>query len=280
MLHFNTLENTPLPVICTIFNEAFSDYIVPIHLTIPLLEQKLQGENIGLAHSLGAFDGRSLVGLILHGTDDWRRPQLLYNGGTGVIPRYRGQRLVQQLYERYIPLFKTQGVEQLLLEVISTNTPAIKAYQHCGFTQSRFFNCYKGQPALQNIREDLTLRQDTLPDWPLLSAFGGQQPSWANSIASIQRESTDTATWLAYQQDTLVGFMSIYRGTKRIRQLSVHPDYRRQGIGSALLQHAVKEYQGPFSFVNITDDNKGLQAFLVKSGFMLTVQQYEMKLMC
>jgi len=295
MFQFNTLNNIPPATICTVFNQAFSDYIVPVQLNMSLLGQKMQGENISLAHSIGVFDNMYLVGLILHGAADWSQPQQLYNGGTGVIPSYRGQRLVQQLYEHFTPAFKQQGVKQLLLEVISTNTPALKAYQHCGFRQTRLFHCYKGMPApwkpipqkdlmplSASARPTLIIRSELYdnikPDWPLLETFASQQPSWGNSRATIQREGIDTTTWLAYEEDMLVGYISIHRATKRIRQMGVHPDHRRKGIGSALLQHAVNEHQGPFSFINITEENKGLREFLLKSGFTTTVQQYEMVL--
>ncbi|HEY1164914.1 MAG TPA: GNAT family N-acetyltransferase, partial [Chitinophaga sp.] len=60
--------------------------------------------------------------------------------------------------------------------------------------------------------------------------------------------------------------------------IAVRPQYRRQGVGSAMLQHITKMLQGPFSITNITDENRGLQQFLLKAGFTPTVSQYEMEM--
>jgi len=278
MIRFDTLENTPLPLLCEAFNLAFSDYIVPIQLTLPLLEQKIQGENIQLSQGIGAFSGNLLTGLILHGADIWPGPQTLYNGGTGVIPAFRGRRLVQQMYAQFRPMYRQQGIRRVILEVITTNTPAIKAYTNSGFTTSRLFHCYKGQPLQPRIRKDIQLKEATSPDWTLLNSFGDQLPSWSNSSDSIQREGADTLTWIAYEKETAVGFVSVYTANKRIRQIAVRQQYRRQGIGSAMLQHITKMLQGPFSITNITDENRALQQFLLKVGFTPTVSQYEMEM--
>lgn len=278
MIRFDTLEKTPLPALCEAFNLAFSDYIVPIQLTLPLLEQKIQGENIQLSQSIGAFSGNLLTGLILHGADTWPGPQMLYNGGTGVIPAFRGRHLVQQMYAQFKPMYRQMGVRRVILEVITSNTPAIRAYTSSGFTTSRLFHCYKGQPLQSTVKKDIQLKEATLPDWTLLNGFCDQLPSWSNRSESIQREGADTITWIAYEKETAVGFVSVYTGNKRIRQLAVRPQYRRQGIGSALLQHITKMLQGPFSITNITDENRGLQQFLLKAGFTPTVSQYEMEM--
>jgi ribosomal protein S18 acetylase RimI-like enzyme len=278
MIRFDTLDNIGLPKICEAFNLAFSDYIVPIQLTLPLLQQKMQGENTQLAGSIGAFDGDELVGLILHGADTWPGTGTLYNGGTGVIPAYRGLRLVQQMYGHFRPLYREQGIQRIILEVIDTNTPAIKAYLNSGFTTSRVFLCYRGLPVVERGNRQIRLQAEASPDWQLLSSFSDQLPSWANSYKSIQREGAATTTWVAYERDTVVGFISVYTGTKRIRQLAVHPQYRGRGIGSTLLRHITLLLQGPFSIINITDENKGLQQFLLKTGFTPTVSQYEMEM--
>lgn len=278
MIRFNTLENVPLYTLCEAFNRAFSDYIVPIQLTLPLLQQKIQGENIHLSESIGAFDRDTLAGLILHGVDAWPGPQMLYNGGTGVIPAYRGQRLVQQMYAQFKPLYRQQGIQRITLEVINSNTPAIKAYTNCGFTTTRLFHCYKGQPLALHTRKDIQVQEAASPDWQLLNSFGDQLPSWANSAGSIQREGVATTTWIAREKGVTTGFISVYTGNKRIRQLAVHPQYRNQGIGSALLRHITKMLQGPFSITNVTDENRSLQQFLLKAGFTPTVSQYEMEM--
>lgn len=264
--------------LCQAFNQAFSDYIVPLQLTVPLMEQKIQGEHIQLPLSIGAFKDGVLSGFILHGTDP-AAPQLLYNGGTGVIPASRGQRLVQQMYGSFLPLYRQQGIQRVLLEVISTNQPAIRAYTATGFATTRLFHCYKGEVSInRQANSNIHIAAASNPDWRLLENFGDQQPSWSNTSASIKREGPHTRTWVASWQGQTAGYISVFMGNKRIRQIGVHRNLRGRGIGSALLQRAVEEAGNALSIINITDENTALQQFLLKAGMSKTVSQYEMAL--
>jgi len=128
-----SLEFLDLADIVHTFNCAFADYIVPVRLDERQLQRKVIAENIDLACSAGAFDGGELVGLILHGRDELNGDKVLYNGGTGVLPEYRGQGLVGRFYEFLGPRLIKAGFDHCLLEVITTNVPAIRAYEKVGF---------------------------------------------------------------------------------------------------------------------------------------------------
>jgi len=273
---FRNLQAVTLPDICNTFNAAFSDYIVPVQLTLPLLEQKIQGENLQLDYSLGAFDGSTLAGFILHGVDNTRQPKVLYNGGTGVIPAYRGRHLIQQLYAQAVPYYRQQGIEKVLLEVIQTNQPAIKAYLNSGFEQKRLVHCYKGAVTVEQSRPDLVITANATPNWSLMAAYSDMEPCWTNAIHSVQREQAFTTSWEAFLDGQPAGFISVHLASKRIRQICVHPDLRRQGIGSTLLQHAAAQLGNPLSVINIDDNYPAMSQFLLKSGFIHTLSQYEM----
>lgn len=279
-ISFRSLEDVSLPELCRVFNLAFSDYMVPLSLTPELLAQKLTGENIDLSLSAGAFSDEGLVGFMLHGTDDPEAPRVLYNGGTGVVPAARGQRLVQRMYDYFLPGYRAQRIQQVLLEVIRGNEPAIRAYSSTGFEKVRFFHCYKGQPLIDRKQEAVDVRPEQNPDWDLLSSWGEQQPSWSNSIDAIRREGAATRTWIAWLDKKPVGFISVFLGTQRIRQIAVDPDLRRRRIGFSLLQQVQEEMGGPFTLINVDDRNEGLKAFLQQSGLTPSLNQYEMILRC
>ncbi|UCJ07648.1 GNAT family N-acetyltransferase [Chitinophaga pendula] len=277
MIQFNNLAGQSPETICNTFNYAFSDYVIPFKINLPLFQQKVQGENIQLPFSVGAFDNDQLVAFMLHGTDDnGATPTRLYNGGTGVTPSHRGQRLVQQMYAQAIPSFITAGIRELILEVISTNTPAIKAYGSCGFRQSRVFHCFKGNILPAPMPENIRILNTQHPDWQLLASFSTQQPSWSNSLDSIRREGNNTTTWLAYKHNEIIGFISVFTGNCRIRQIAVHPDHRRQGIGQALLSHVATTLRQPLTIINVEEENTTLQKFLLNAGCQHTISQYEM----
>ena len=275
---FRTLHNIATPQLCDTFNAAFSDYIVPLHLTPSILEQKIQGENLQRNYSIGAFAGEELGGFILHAVDNPAHPTVLYNGGTGVIPTYRGQHLVQKMYEQFIPVYQQQGIRKIILEVISTNLPAIKAYTNSGFDKTRTIHSFKGEVDMGKPVADISIQANKTPNWAMLSTFMDMVPTWSNTMSSIKREGAFTITWEAIEGGETAGYISVHKDTRRIRSIAVNPRFRRQGIGTALLQHAAEALKGPLSIINIDEHFPEIDAFLKQAGLEHYLSQYEMAL--
>lgn len=278
LYRFHDLKDVATGQLCQVFNEAFSDYVIPMQLTVSLLQQKMAGESIQLDCSAGAFQGDALCGFILHGRDE-SRPEVLYNGGTGVVPTARGRHIVQELYEHFIPKYQQQGVREILLEVIAVNQKAIRAYENAGFEQQRQFLCFKGDiPVVRRETRGVIIQKSPLPAEELLAPFADQVPSWSNSIASVRREQHLTSTWVAVFDHEIVGYISVFLASRRIRQIGVRKDMRRRGIGRALMQQAAEALGNPFTLINVDAENKGMVAFLEKLGMSEILTQYEMKL--
>jgi len=93
------LDPKDLGAIHRSFQEAFSDYLVRFNMSRPDFEkkfvEKLQMEFDG---SAGAWDNGSLVGFIFTGIDNYQGSKVAYNGGTGVVPRCRGQGFPDRLF--------------------------------------------------------------------------------------------------------------------------------------------------------------------------------------
>ncbi|RAJ73924.1 ribosomal protein S18 acetylase RimI-like enzyme [Chitinophaga dinghuensis] len=274
---FRNLNDEPTDKICNTFNLAFSDYVVPFHLTNAVLEEKMKLENLQRHYSIGAFNGNELAGFILQGPDDNHHPKVLYNGGTGVIPGFRGQQLVRKMYDAFIPSYQEKGIRTLKLEVIVANTTAVKTYEKTGFEKKRFFQCFKGDITLNRPLNAIEIVQQPEPNWALYSLFMDMEPSWSNLPGSIQREVT-TVTWEAHINGEVAGFISVNTPTKRIRNLAVARKYRRQGVASALLQHVATTLEGTFTIINIEENVEGMAAFLEKAGMTNYLNQYEMTL--
>ncbi|RFM34276.1 GNAT family N-acetyltransferase [Chitinophaga silvisoli] len=278
LYRFHHLKGVATNQLCQVFNEAFSDYVIPMQLTVSLLQQKLTGESIQLDCSAGAFQGDDLYGFILHGREE-SRPEVLYNGGTGVVPMARGRHLVQELYEYFIPKYQQQGVKEILLEVIATNQKAIKAYENAGFEQQRRFLCFKGEvPLTKKAMKGVLIQKNLLPPESIVHPFADQVPSWSNSIASVRREKQHTTTWVALVEHEIVGYISVFLASRRIRQIGVKKEMRRRGIGTALMQQAAEALGNPFTLINVDAQNKGLISFLEHMGMSEILTQYEMKI--
>ena len=274
-----TLENISTETLLDVFNLSFSDYIVPFCLTKEQLEDKIKSDGIDLSLSVGAFENDALIAFILHGYDVIDQVKYAYNAGTGVIPSKRGAKLTTKLYESILPLFRKKGIGHVLLEVITTNEPAVKTYQNIGFKIIRKLNCFKGLIVATDINRPFEIRELEAYDWPKLSSFWDLKPSWQNSITALEKLQQTTVAIGVYEDEKLLGYAVYNPSLKRIHQLSVDKNYRRRGIGRQLLYEISSRYGEAVSAINVDQNSEETVAFLKAMGMEIYVQQYEMKLL-
>lgn len=263
------------------FNKAFSDYVLPMHVTLQQLAENIQRDGIDFRYSVGAFADGQLVGFILQSLGDWNGVKTAYNGGTGVVPAYRGNRITRRCYEYIIPHLQAAGTRQCLLEVIATNQIAIRTYQSIGFEQNRGFICYKAElkdiPVMDRRQlPGIEIKEISMPDWQQVQQFWDFTPSWQYSIPSIQRLIGKISILGAFDQGQLVGYTAIVRSTNRIAQFAVAESHRGQGIGQGLFYHLAKNASGPLVAINVDESCAGANKFLKASGFTCFIRQFEM----
>ncbi|KAA5535050.1 GNAT family N-acetyltransferase [Taibaiella lutea] len=275
---FRTLQGVPFTTILDTFNEAFSDYVVPFKLSLEQLEGKIKSENLNPEISVGAFEDGKLVGYILHGQDIINKQLYAYNGGTGVIPEMRGQKLTMQMYKFIIPVLIAKGFDKIILEVITINKPAIKIYEATGFKISRTLNCYKGTVHTGNTTSDINIKTLERYDREKLQSFWDWQPSWSNSFMAIEQLKESNIALGAYKQDALTGYIIYNPNTKRIQQLAVGKEYRRHRIASQLLNVIAVDYTAEMAMINVDDKDIATNAFLENMGLQKPVVQYEMEM--
>ena len=63
-----------------------------------------------------------------------------------------------------------------------------------------------------------------------------------------------------------------------VSQLGVRKDYRRQGVGTALLKYVQQDCQRSLTLMNVPSKAKGMLQFLGKIGLVNYVDQYEMEM--
>jgi GNAT superfamily N-acetyltransferase len=263
------------------FNQAFSDYVLPMHLTIKQLAENIRRDGIDFRYSVGAFNGDQLVGFILQSLEEWNGVKTAYNGGTGVIPEFRGNKITRQLYDYIIPQLKAAGAEQCLLEVIATNQVAISTYKAVGFEQKRVFSCYKANlkdiPFLPGKQvAGIEIKEISMPDWNLVKTFWDYAPSWQYGIPSIRRLSGKISVLGAFEQNQLVGYAAIIRNVNRVAQFAVAESHRGQGIGHGLFYHLAQRASGPLVVINVEDACGPTNKFLRAMGFTCFIKQLEM----
>lgn len=87
------------------------------------------------AFSVLAFDGEDAVGLIncFEGFSTFACRPLVNVHDVVVLPSHRGQRLAQRMLASVEQEARRRGACKLTLEVLSNNTPALRAYERDGF---------------------------------------------------------------------------------------------------------------------------------------------------
>ena len=276
------LNNSAPKEIWQAFNDAFSNYEVPIQMPYEKFQRMGNRRGLNLDISLGAYEGKKLVGFVGNAAGDWNGKKTIYDCFTGIINNYKGKGLGKALLENSIIRSKELGFEQYLLEVITTNEKAYKLYASKGFKIVREFDVYSSK--CENIRfssdnlMDNDIKIIQTPDWNHFKEMWEFHPSWQNSVDSVNRAKDTFEIVAAYRQSDCLGYLILDTETGDIPQLAIEKDYRRKGIASALLKKVAENRKQGFklSLLNINSDYIPFSCFLKKHKIPVIVKQYEM----
>lgn len=264
------------------FKEAFCDYAEPFSLSRDQLNQMITRRGYQAELSFGAYVEDKIVGFTLNGSGIWNNQQTAYDTGTGVVKSYRQQGVASRIFEASLPVLSEHGISQYLLEVIKVNTKAIDLYKKMGFEITREFD-YWASPVEQlqghSISMDAGFSVVTVnnPNWNQYQEFWDFQPSWQNSVDSITRKLNRFLCLEVLEKDRVVAYGFMEQGTGDLPQLAVHPDYRRKGLGTELvncLLGAAKPEQ--LKVINTSTESLPMKSFLQYLGLNPGYGQFEM----
>jgi ribosomal protein S18 acetylase RimI-like enzyme len=185
------------------------------------------------------------------------------------------------MFDLMIPHFKSSGAEQFLLEVITTNDPAINLYKKLGFEIQRELLLLEAPGRLKIGREpnmDIQVRRIPAADLPLYYDLWEGTPSWQNSNEAIARSERMKTILGAFIDDRCVGYIAFTTGLGRIAQLVVDRNCRNRGIGNRLLLEMQSDLSESCKMQVLNIDNAVTEAvqFLMRRGFERELSQYEM----
>ena len=278
--HITSLEPEMLTEMYLAFLDSFSDYSVPFKLTKAQFVQKfVQRLKISFELSCGVYrNGGGLAAFIFTAVNEYKGINTAYNGGTGVRPNHRGQRLVSLMYDYLFPIFQKQHIKQCILEVLTTNEKAIRAYKSVGFEKSDLFRCYKLVNAI-NFSTSAFAEYVNVPEprWSVYADFADFAPSFLDSQNMIALNAQNIMTIEAQRDGDCLGYI-IYQPTfGRINQIGIHPQHRGRGIGKSLVKKMIENSRkDTFTVLNISERNPGLHYFFQKLGFVNELNQFEM----
>src|SRR3954465_15305693 len=123
--HCRFLDESYFQRLYEAFIDAFSDYVVPFALTETQFRNHIRLNGADLDRTVGYVRHDRLIGFSLNGFGDWHGRSTVYDAGTGVLPAHRRQGVSKAMFDLMLPRFKQDGIEQFLLEVVTTNTGAV-----------------------------------------------------------------------------------------------------------------------------------------------------------
>lgn len=266
-MEIRPLNQTPLRAIVDCLLIAFEDYFVPMPSDLNYWADRFKAARVDLELSYGAFKGEQLVGFIIHGIDDYKGKQTAFNTGTGVIPEYRSQKIVDQIYACAIPKLKLQGITQCALEVIQDNHRAIRVYERIGFSITRNFLCFKGK--LQQEPEEVQVMPVSF-EQVRASRTDHQLYSWDNVDAAIQTAGPIYTTYRVKRGNADIGFFTVNSKNGYLAQYEADPeDFPTLLAGIQTVHPAVR-------INNVDQERAEVILFLLSAGLDNHIDQYEM----
>jgi ribosomal protein S18 acetylase RimI-like enzyme len=283
LLTYRSLNEQDISQMHQSFIEAFADYFVPFNLGLEAFTDKMIKKlDLNFELSCGAFDGDKLVGFLFTGVAEYEGKKTAYNGGTGVIPEYRGRQVTSGMYEFLLLKFRQHLIEQSVLEVITLNHKAIKAYQRVGFKKSKYYRCFKLEQELLELPlypEALEIEASPDFDWKYYKMFHDTSACFSDSPAVLPRNLENEQVLYAKLNGQTVGYVIFQPKIGRISQIAVSKAHRRKGIGRALLAEVYKQSANQqLTLINVENEQFAIIHFLENFGFTNQIDQYEMVL--
>lgn len=276
------LSDDQFPIAHQVFSESFSDYSALETWNEDLFRKHLRVNAIDLNRSAGCFRGDRMIGISINGFGKWNDKETVYDGGTGVIPSERRSGAARSMFEMMLPEFKRVGIEQYLLEVITTNHPAVTLYEKLGFKVHRELLILEAADGLKKRdgADFVQIRPLQPSDLDLYSGFSDGSPAWQNSNEAVVRSAMSKTIFGAFTNEQCVGYIAFSNRVGRIAQLSVDPKFRHRGVGTSLVNAMMATVDENFKpqALNVDGSLGETIEFLTNAGFRKKFTQYEMVL--
>ncbi len=281
-LRIESLADVSFESIHRCANRAFSDYAVDVQMTEDQLAGLYRQTSVDMAVSVGAFDGTELVGLWVTGLRELDGTICAYDSGTAICPEYRNRGLASRMWTLTHELLIARGVTDYWLEVLTENEKAYQIYLKTGFEVTRRFKCFKLQECPPRATTQVSgVRFEERPfDPDMVSCLPKMtyEPSWQNATPSMINIKEMASLVLAWIGDHIAGYGVLLKDQGRITQLGFSSQGQRADIKHNLVQRMVSgSFEPEVMAINIDAEDHDLHSLFCECGFVLEVEQYEMK---
>ncbi|WP_237391773.1 GNAT family N-acetyltransferase [Paenibacillus dendrobii] len=124
---FSAVELTEL------WNEGFKGYASDMTMSVETFVKRIPDNQLSMEASVALCDNGRPIGFVMSGFRTVDGRLMAWNGGTGIIPEYRGKGHGRQLIGAALDVYREKGAKVALLEALSENEPAIKLYTKMGY---------------------------------------------------------------------------------------------------------------------------------------------------
>ena len=279
-MEIRNLEHTDFETLFHGFEKAFADY--EIHFEKEEVRSMLRRRGFNPKLSFAAFENDEIIAFTLNGIGTFNGIPTAYDTGTGTVKQYRGQNIAGKIFTYSLPFLQKAGISQYLLEVLQNNQKAIAVYRRMNFEVTREFDCFRQTKELidnQKLNTSCIIKPINSHSVRQAQHDCDFNPSWQNSIESIERGISELTCIGAFLDEKMVGHCVFDAHTEDLTQLAVSNAYRRKGIASRLLQEAIAGLKTDFiKILNIYSENQTMPAFLKSKNIPLASKQFEMVL--
>ncbi len=276
-MHYKTLETTPIEVIYDTFIDAFSDYQIPVQMSLEEFVETNDQRSVILTDSFGAFtEEGKLVGFVLNGVRMKEDGISFYDAGTAIVPSYRGKGIGSQLLTHTLHHAQKRGARAFILEVIKDNDRARELYEKQGFETTRSLLCFHKEKAELNLPvsgDFFTL--DRCGYEAVASAIDlSYTPSWQNDRVSVNSIFDNLTVRGMKRNGEFVGYYVMY--AKKGRVMNIAAKKNDSEIFAALFSDAAsRSEKEKVNIINV-EETSPLCRYLRNEGWSLFVEQWEM----
>lgn len=283
-MEIRNLSETDFGILIECFLLSFENYFVKMPIDKEYYRQRWQTAQVDYRLSYGMFDNEKLVGFVIHAIDKRDEKLVAYNTGTGVIPSYRGQKIVQSIYKYAISDLKKNGIEKCILEVITENEKATKAYQNIGFEIKKRYKCFAGELKMENQfleKNNFEVRKVNYSDINWSELPNQDAYSWENHFQIIKNG--NYAYYQIWNQNNLEhkleSFFVINSSNGYIAQFEVLVnEEKHKKLAYQRLFSTIKEISPFIKINNIDTKFEDKINFLNSIGIENIIDQYEMEM--
>ncbi len=274
-MQIRNLSKSTLKEIIDCLLISFKDYFVKMPEDLDSWKNRFHAARVDYSLSFGCFENEKLVAFIINGVDTVNSKKTAFNTGTGVLPDFRGKKLVDQMYEFAIPILKANGVKICSLEVIQQNDRAIRVYERIGFKINRKVQCFNAELNFDNF--DGSLKKIPFTELRKNDFQQRLHYSWDNSDQAIKKGDKMYSTYQVFNsENNSIGFFVLNEKNGYLPQFQINEEGKTEDW--SYLFSAIASKSKKVKTNNLDEQREMLSQQLFIAGFKNPINQYEMEL--